>query len=558
MADHYCRRPNKKLNDLTSSMKMTRHRGLGLLLTLILAAAGDPFPAFAGTGSPGGILRLEVDRAKPCQVIDGFGASDAWRLQMIGKYWPEPKRNEIADLLFSSRISDSGKPVGIGLSIWRFYIGSGSLEQGAESGIRDEWRRAECFQLPDGTYDWTKQEGQQWFLKAARARGVPRFLAFSIAAPAHLALNGKAHGTGTNVMNIQPGKLDDYAKFLVDVVEHFDKKEKISFQYLSPINEPQWDWGTRNNQEGTAASNAECYEFVRLLGAELHRRGLKTQVAFGEAGSIVYLYSDGGLPQRGNQIREFFSPNAKHFIDGIPNVANLISGHSYHTTWPVDALIKHRVALRKKLDEVSPQTAYWQSEFCILEKTEEIGAGWRRDLTIDTALYVARVIHADMTIAGATSWQWWTAVTRFDYKDGLVYVDDGKSTGLRSPRPDYTKHDGEIRASKLLWALGNYSLFVRPGMVRIPAGFENRRQSLAEQARDLMVSAYLDPGSGRQVIVFVNYSREERTVAVPGAKPSRMETFITSAERDLEKVPVTGSAVSIPARSVVTVVLQSE
>ena len=56
------------------------------------------------------------------QVIDGFGASDAWRAQFVGKNWPLPKKNRIADLLFSQQDDDEGNPKGIGLSIWRFYL----------------------------------------------------------------------------------------------------------------------------------------------------------------------------------------------------------------------------------------------------------------------------------------------------------------------------------------------------------------------------------------------------------------------------------------------------
>ena len=46
------------------------------------------------------------------QVIDGFGASDAWRAKFVGKNWPMDKRNKIADLLFSQEVDESGNPKG--------------------------------------------------------------------------------------------------------------------------------------------------------------------------------------------------------------------------------------------------------------------------------------------------------------------------------------------------------------------------------------------------------------------------------------------------------------
>jgi O-glycosyl hydrolase len=198
------------------------------------------------------------------QTIDGFGASDAWRAQFVGKNWPLEKRNQIADLLFSQDFDPAGNPEGIGLSIWRFNISAGTAEQGNNSGIDNEWRRGECFQNPDGSYDWSKQEGQQWFLNAAKERGVEKLLAFPNAPPVHLSDNGLGYASsGRENMNLKPGSLSLYADFLVDVLEHFSA-QGLSFNYLSPVNEPQWEWNN-GSQEGTPALNKEIYQLVKEL-----------------------------------------------------------------------------------------------------------------------------------------------------------------------------------------------------------------------------------------------------------------------------------------------------
>ena len=141
-------------------------------------------------------LRIRIDPSVSCQVIDGFGASDAWQCQFVGQHWPRAKRERIADLLFSRELDPEGNPRGIGLSLWRFNLGAGTAEQGEASGIRNPWRRSECFRNPDGSYDWSKQSGQQWFLQAARQRGVERFLAFVNSPPVHLTRNGKGPVSG--------------------------------------------------------------------------------------------------------------------------------------------------------------------------------------------------------------------------------------------------------------------------------------------------------------------------------------------------------------------------
>lgn len=497
------------------------------------------------------------------QIIDGFGASDAWRCQMVGKYWPEAKKNAIADMLFSKEVDEKGNPKGIGLSIWRFYLGAGSMEQGPESDISDEWRRGECFQAADGTYNWQKQEGQRWFLQAARQRGVEKYLAFTISAPVHMTLNGKAFSSRKQKMNIQEGMMPAYADFLVDCIENLQKNEGITFDYLSPINEPQWDWMAGNNgkasQEGTPATNEEIFRLTSLLSERLHHRGLTTKIALGEAGSIDYLYGNVNEETRDNVIDDFWTPSSPLCIASLPNVENVITGHSYFTVWPAGDLVKHRQKLNAKVKQHA-NLKYWQTEYCVLENPGESeipgGGGAQRDLGMNTAIFVARIIHNDLAVANASSWQWWTSLTRADYKDGLIYLDDGNSNGSQSP--EYCKRDGHARASKLMWALGNYSFFIRPGMKRI----EVENLNPAQAATDVMISAYKDAAAKKLVIVAINTNADEciyRLDIDRRIKNQSLTPYITSESSDLKKSEtVSIDNIIIPAKSVVTFIGELE
>jgi hypothetical protein len=51
------------------------------------------------------------------------------------------------------------------------------------------------------------------------------------------------------------------------------------------------------------------------------------------------------------------------------------------------------------LKAANPKLGYWMSEYCILEKNDEIRGGGRRDLGMDAALFVASLIHNDLTLA---------------------------------------------------------------------------------------------------------------------------------------------------------------
>ena len=109
------------------------------------------------------IYRINVDQ--PRQQILHFGASDAWSMKYVG-LWPEQQQRQIADWLFSTDNDAQGQPRGIGLSLWRFNLGAGSEEQGDSSHIQQA-TRTECFLNADGSYDWSKQQGQRNFLKLA-------------------------------------------------------------------------------------------------------------------------------------------------------------------------------------------------------------------------------------------------------------------------------------------------------------------------------------------------------------------------------------------------------
>jgi hypothetical protein len=293
----------------------------------------------------------------------------------------------------------------------------------------------------------------------------------------------------------------------------------------------------------------------------LEQKGLKTRIVAAEAGSLDFLHA-GNKPGRDHQIDDFFQPGSPNLIAGLSNVANIISGHSYFTTSPNQTLISTRRQLGSKLAATPGAPGFWQSEFCILENTDDVEGGWNRDLTINSALYVARVIHFDLTLANARSWQWWTALSQYNYKDGLVFLDNGNNgiNGPDHPDAETLKYDGFYRESKLLWALGNYSRFIRPGMVRVKANF-TLPQSEEEQAKNLMFSAYKDRQNKNLVLVFVNYSVKEKKVTIgnldKGLSLAKTiaDAYVTSQTASLQKTNMDAGRIVIPPRSVVTLCL---
>lgn len=376
------------------------------------------------------------------QVIENFGASDAWRMQKIGA-WSLPNRERVADLLFSTT-------KGIGLSCWRFNIGGG-----VNPRISMSWRTVETFETGEGQYDWTRQANERWFLRAAKARGVPQFLAFVVSPPGRMTRNGLTFtDPGPHTTNLKAGYDGQFARYIGDILEHFhdaETAEAIDFKYISPVNEPQWDW-EGHTQEGARASNADVKAVVRALHAELVKRNLPTRIVIIESGNIPDMYSvDEKMTAKygaifGNYLDEFAGDSSMGEM--------LFQRMGYHSYWSdrLDGqLVEHRTALGSRMRQY-PDWKLWQTEYCVMDGPNGEG-GNGRDLTMNTALNVARVIHYDLTLASVSAWQWWTAVSEADYKDGLIYTD------WLQPGDAET-----IYPSRLLWTLGNYSRFIRPGM----------------------------------------------------------------------------------------------
>ncbi len=470
-------------------------------------------------------LTLTIDIEDVSQEILGFGASDCWSIQYVGQ-WPQEKREAIADLLFETALDGVNDPRGAGLSVWRFNIGAGSNRL---DNISESWRKADTFYDDDfSQYDWGRLPGQRWFLDAANVRGVDRFIAFVNSPPINMTKNGRAFcDIDSGSTNLADGMEGDFATYLADIVAHFRDQEGIEFDALSPFNEPQWNWEA-GTQEGCRYSAADMKRVIDALAAN---PGLgNTEIEVPESGSMDDLW------EGESYLRTFFDPESPAYSGDV--VAPRIAAHSYKTDLPSTGLVERRKKLRSELDYL-PDVDYAMTEFCVLGKH-----GRGRDLGIDTALHVARLMHFDLVVGGAVTWQWWLAVSPYAYKDGLIYIDH---------EPD----DGDFFESKLLWAMGNYSRFVRPGMVRLDV----RRSDNAtheETVEGLMVSSYFDRDLEIVATVFINWTAEAAPVslAVEGAAVNEWIPYVTSAEYDLKSYLPAASVgtILLPARSIVTLV----
>lgn len=499
-------------------------------------------------GSP---LSITIDANDKAQIIKNIGASGCWFSEGIGKHWPIEKKERIAELLFSRKINSDGSPKGIGLSAWRFNIGGGTQEQGVASGIRDSNHRVESFLNPDGTYDWSKQSGYVWFLKKAKMYGVEELIAFSNTPPVQFTLNGLGYKTEKDgIANLMPEKYPAFADFLTEVIKHFDK-EDLHFSYISPVNEPQWDWtGTMGTakQEGSPWTNAEIYRIVKSLDSSLQLKKLKTKILAPEAGMLSFLY--GNKTPASRQIQNFFSDTSKLNFGNFKTVPRLVAGHSYFT----DVGDTNIITTRKNLADTAKKynVDFWQSEYALLGNGFKEGDTGQRT-QMDCALFFAKIIHHDFTVANATAWHLWNA-----YEPGRAEFNPRYY--LIALTPDSNFVNGKFTVTKNLWGLGHYSLFIRPGMQRLNIKRSDKMNDM-EAAQKTMVSAYKDEG-GRLVIVAINYAKEDENITfnLQGFKKIySAKTYQTTSADNMNMQATTiqnlNKGFKLPPRSITTVVV---
>jgi O-glycosyl hydrolase len=479
-------------------------------------------------------------------------------MQTIGLWTDTVAQQQVADWLFSMATDTSGQPRGIGLSLWRFNLGAGSSEQGRESQI-SRGTRTECFlqvkkaqngeyDLSTATYDWTRQQGQRRFLHMAKERGVPHFLAFLNSPPVYFTQNGLATNTGRGgTLNLRDDSYDDFADFMATAMKGLEEHDGIHFDYLCPVNEPDGHWNWQGpKQEGSPATNREIARLAQATSRAFRQQGLTTEVLVNESSDLrcllgVYMTDW----QRGNTIRTFFSPDSTAtYLGDTPLVPRRILGHSYWTNTPVPFMKKIRQELRDTCRKYG--ISFWQSELCIMSNDEEIGGGGGYDFSMKTALYVARVMHHDLCYADAQSWSWWRACGG-DYKDGLIrYYDQREWQHQRPSDRQQTGAEGSrVRDSKLLWAMGNYSRFVRPGAVR----YELRGD---ENPYGVMASAYRN-SDGRWVVVAINYGLTAAPfrLSLSDGRTVRWSAYRTS-DADGENLKPVAASESLPPRSITT------
>ncbi|HYP97614.1 MAG TPA: hypothetical protein VER96_03000 [Polyangiaceae bacterium] len=448
-----------------------------------------------GTGPVATVVKVNYGVAR--QLIDGFGVATSW-----GVIPPTAR----LDAFFS--ISK-----GAGLSIVRNripfrenpvnndnFMGGGNYTSTTTGTGTDAYK---TFTLNWNNWDLSATRKLIAVLKANPDYQVPTFFSTPWTPPNNDTSRWKL-GVADYVNSpevggyLDPAHYQDYADVLADYVLGFAAKMGAPLAALSLQNEPNY----KVTYESADWSAEQFHAFLGVLRTEFEKKGVASALP--------------GLT--------IIAPEAENFKEDLilPSLADsntapligIVAAHQYEFgPWNVNSYaptpFSNSIAAGKRI---------WMTEW-------NTGA-FKSETPLSSALLLARLIQTDLTTASVSAYvHWW-------YKD-LV--------------------DSAGAPNKNLWALGQFSRFIRPGFVRLDA--TNR------VGNDLFLAAFKDAAGTGLTLVAVNRGSTDVTFAIQpdSGTLGNVATYRTSATEDLQDLgsaPSGGSFANVtaPAQSISTFV----
>jgi glucuronoarabinoxylan endo-1,4-beta-xylanase len=289
----------------------------------------------------------------------------------------------------------------------------------------------------------------------------------------------KDNGTTGNGGHLLPAFYDAWATRLAGFASTLQQNAGVPLYGVSVQNEPDWvaTWDTMNY------SNQEMANFIKVLGPKLSALNPRPRLITPETGGWGYV---GGYTSAilGDSV-------AAPYLD-------IVAGHQYGGV-------------------AAPSTTgkpIWETEMSSFEAF---------DPSINNALMVAQWIHDAIVTGNVSAWHYWWLIGQNSDDEGLI------------------GYSGNTQMTKRLYAMGNFSKFVRPGFFAV---------GVVGAANGVSLTAYKDPATGAFVIVAINQNAADTplNITLNGLSANAVTPWVTSNSLSLgQQAPVTVSGGSFTA-----------
>ena len=453
-------------------------------------------PGIINTGVEKAGIALSVDSSKTYQTIKGFGASGCWWAANWKKTWSEKTIDEALEYLYSPT-------TGIGLNTYRYNVGGGT-----RSPKLSAIRYTKCIEVEPGVYDLSVDVDNIAVLDKIMKYNVNYITLFMNSPPARMTVSGNTNGNPDGTCNLKEEYYNDYVEYVTGVTAAF-VNAGYPITYVSPINEPQWEW-KEGTQEGSHYSPQQVMQIDRLVINSLKEKNLSVKIS---------------MPETGTWVSTDYTRKILKEIAEDPDLLNAIDhfcGHSY------GAKASDKRSLARYIERLGLDLPLHQTEWGEGASGDELG--------MSSALVLGQVLHEDLSLLSVDLWEFWRSVEG-DTKwcGGLVYL-----RGM----------SGMVQTSKRMWVMGNYSRFVT-GATRVEL-------TMTDAPSDVYGTAYIREDVKKTTFVVTNASSSEKPISFAGMDGKIGAAHQTSEQYDLQYIgdidPAYGYV--LPAQSVTTFVFE--
>jgi glucuronoarabinoxylan endo-1,4-beta-xylanase len=357
-----------------------------------------------------------------------------------------------------------------------------------------------------GAYNWNDPliQGEiSWMNRVKSTYTVNQFMVTTWTPPAFMKSNNSCSNGGAVLTQYYPDLANTMVLWMQNAQTSLGQQVNVWSVQNEPSNSTSYD--SANYTPAQFISFVTGYLKPAMLSA-----GLTTKIAVPEPsvwGGPSYFDSNWGFPILQNQ------PQMDADVD-------ILATHDYGANASLASPSQAALQYNKPI---------WQTE---------VYKGHTYNGSITDALSWADSIHGALSTGNFNAWFYWWSIDPYNDNQALISYNNSTWT--------YT-------ITKRVYAIGNFSRFMRPGSVVLTTSSTNSNiQATAVSPTSGSVSLVLANQSKSSISVTVNLSN----LASPPSSVIPYRTSATENQAPLTAIPVTGGSltITIPASSIVTVV----
>lgn len=448
-------------------------------------------------------MKINLSKAKKVKCLKGFGVSACW-------WSPQINNDNTADAITELLYGDSG----LKMNIYRYNVGGGYEDDKVR--MDNPWRKVESFMEKDGSYNWSKDKCAVNIMRKALDKGNVDTLIFFVNSPhfTHTVSGQTSGGFTEHFSNLAKNKYDSFAKYLIDIAEHFIE-EGYPVKYISPINEPQWKWGGEHVwQEGCHYEPEEVRDCFLAFANELEKRNSPLLLYGPESGSIT------------DHTKEYYD-----LLSADKLIMKYLDTFAYHS-YGSDDNVGNKKMIGKWAKKNIKTPRFDMSEWCELPCKHDTKS-------IQSALIMARIIGEDLIYSGADSWTAWVGVNQWDnaMRDGKCYSD-----GLLVAKDDFSDYYTAMR----YYAMAHYSKYIPIGSTSLDIKYDT--------SRGLSVFAFESPDKCK-ILVAVNSSKAKRVIETDISFKA-VQIITTDQSEQLHAKTTANKKIDVAPMSIATIIMR--